>query len=86
MDIGLVIIVVAVAQSYGSSETLTAYPSNNSYSVDRPRSNHLLTIYIQPARYYSSHYLEISWSTSHFDVKADMPECNENSVEVYLTR
>ena len=45
------------------------------------------TIYISPAYFgSSSYYLEISWSSYHFDVKGNMPHCNEDYVEVFLTR
>ena len=34
----------------------------------------------------SWHYLEISWSTSNFDVKGSMPYCHDEYIEVFLTR
>ena len=42
---------------------------------------------INPGNYSSTdYYLEISWSSLIFDVIGYMPHCNEDYIEVFLTR
>jgi len=91
MDLKLLLSVVAAVVTTADctcySTTLYATTSRNSKTV-YSSSYDYCTIKIRPSSYSnygSSYYLEISWSSSYFNVKGDMPFCKKDYVEVFLT-
>ena len=76
-----------VADCYCQSTTLYAGVMTGSKVVN-PGKNEICSIYIRPETFYipRHYYLEISWSSTYFDVKGNMPHCKEDYIEVYLTR
>jgi len=91
MDLKLLLSVVAAVVTTADctcySTTLYATTSRNSKTV-YSSSYDYCTIKIRPSSYSnygSSYYLEISWSSSYFNVKGDMPFCKSDYVEVFLT-
>jgi len=79
--------IVSTADGSCYSTTLVASTLRHSRSVYASAYDYC-EIKIRPNTYYSSrsYYLEISWSSSKFDVKGNMPLCKEDYVEVFLTR
>ena len=67
--------------------TLYANTYFNTKSVSTSAQG-VCTINIRPSSYFYSsyYYLEITWSSSNFDVKGYMPFCKDDYVEVFLTR
>ena len=75
------------SQNYYAT-TSTGYLSHRYYS-----NNEDCTFYISPSSLFANslflydnddYFLEVRWSS--FDVKGKMPRCNEDYVEVFLTR
>ncbi len=73
----------AASSCYSSTKyanTNTQYLSNSYYS-----NNEDCQFTILPSSSYTSgYYLEIIWTV--FDVKGEMPDCENDYVEVFLTR
>ena len=69
-----------LSQNYYAT-TSTKYLSHRYYS-----NNEDCTFNISPSGLYNTdgYFLEVRWSS--FDVKGKMPNCNEDYVEVFLTR
>ena len=78
--------IVTTVKCYCYGTTLFATPhSSSKFVYSRPYDN--CAISINPGNYsITSYYLEISWPSSKFDVKGYMPYCDEDYVEVFLTR
>ena len=87
-------VVALLSASLLLMSTVYCYTTENLYATTNSvgkylysyNNNERKSYYITPAAAYQagSYYLEISWSS--FDVRGYMPNCNEDRVEVYLTR
>jgi len=80
----LVLWLLPVVKSYCYSRTVYATKYSNFLSHLYYSNNEDCTFTILPRYGYSGYFLEISWTT--FGVRGDMPNCNEDYIEVYLTR
>eukprot|EP00794_Sanderia_malayensis_P017996 gene17996-19792_t len=85
--LSIVLILIAEASTKSChSKTFYATLSDKTVSVSNYSSNEDCTIDIRPVSQYSgsNYFLAIRWWTS-FDVKGNMPDCNNDYVEVFLT-
>eukprot|EP00794_Sanderia_malayensis_P017995 gene17995-19791_t len=84
----LLMLIVEPSSQYCYSTTLYASTSKStkSESYYYSSSEDCSTLKIRPSSYYSSgkYYLEIKWLS--FDVKGNMPDCNNDYVEVFVSR
>lgn len=92
MDLGFLILALSsifntAAFSTCNPTTLYASTKRSSISINAAAYDCRI-INIRPYTHFSSnwYYLELSWSSSHFDVKGNMPFCTEDYLEVYLMR
>ena len=82
--LGLILSLVSLVNGDCTSRTVTAETSSGYLSHLYYSSNEDCTFKIVPDSEYEHYFLEISWT--QFDVRGDMPDCNKDYIEVYLTR
>ena len=92
MDLGLLLLALSAIINTSTSSTckrttLYASQERSSRSIYGAAFDcHTIEIRPYKGSITKEFYLELSWSSSHFDVKGNMPFCTEDYLEVFLTR